>query len=363
MGPWFGYALAEANAPLQRVERPLPEPGAGEVRVRVAGCGLCHTDLGFAFNGVRTRHPLPLVLGHEIAGFVDAVGPGGEALLGKGVVVPAVIPCGACDDCKAGAPMICKRQVMPGNDLDGGFASHVLVPSRGLCVVASATDDFDQVIGPNGLTLRHLAVVADAASTPYQAVKRAEVKPHDLAIVIGLGGVGGYAAQLAHIAGARVIGIDVSDQRLAIAHTLGCDAALDAKQLQGKELKTAVQTAARALGAPATRWKIFECSGTAAGQTTAFGLLVHGAVLSVVGFTMEPVSVRLSNLMAFDAKAIGSWGCPPELYPEIVQLALDGFLDVVGPTEIRPMSALPESFAAAHHHPAGRRIVFAPDRQ
>lgn len=361
VGPWFGYALASAGGSLVRVERTIPEPAAGEVRVRVAGCGLCHTDLGFAYNGVRTRHALPLVLGHEIAGVVEAAGPGGESLIGKGVVVPAVIPCGKCDDCKAGSPMICKGQVMPGNDLDGGFASHVIVPSRGLCVVPGATDDFDHVIGPNGLTLRHLAVVADAASTPYQAVRRAEVKPHDLAIVIGLGGVGGYAAQLAHIAGARVIGIDVSDHRLGIAHTLGCDVALDAKKLQGKELKAAVQAAARELGAPSTRWKIFECSGSAAGQTTAFSLLVHGAVLSVVGFTMDTVSVRLSNLMAFDARAIGSWGCPPELYPEIVALALDGFLDVVGPTEIRPMTALPESFEAAHHHPTGRRIVFAPD--
>jgi 6-hydroxycyclohex-1-ene-1-carbonyl-CoA dehydrogenase len=217
------------------------------------------------------------------------------------------------------------------------------------------------VIGPGGLTLRHLAVIADAASTPYQAVKRAQVKAHDLAIVIGLGGVGGYAAQLAHIAGARVIGVDVSDERLRTASLFGCDRTFDAKALQGKELKAALAGAARDLGAAPTRWKIFECSGTAAGQTTAFGLLVHGAVLSVVGFTMDSVTVRLSNLMAFDAQAIGSWGCPPALYPELVQLALDGWLDVVGPTEIRPMTALPESFAAAHHHATGRRVVFAPD--
>ncbi|MEQ1566362.1 MAG: 6-hydroxycyclohex-1-ene-1-carbonyl-CoA dehydrogenase [Myxococcota bacterium] len=360
MANLVGYALVETGSPLVRVERPLPEPGPGEVRVRVAGCGLCHTDLGFAFDGVRTRKPLPLVLGHEIAGVVDATGPDAGSWLGVAVVVPAVIPCGACDDCAAGAPMICKRQVMPGNDLDGGFASHVVVPARGLCAVPGADDRFDRVIGANGLTLRHLAVIADAASTPFQAVRRADVRPGDLAVVIGLGGVGGYAAQLARIAGAHVVGVDVSPERLAAPGA--CGRAFDPRALPGKELKAAIGAYAKEVGAPATRWKIFECSGSAAGQTTAFGLLVHGATLAVVGFTMDPVTVRLSNLMAFDARAIGNWGCPPDAYPEIVALALDGRLDVVGPTEIRPMDTLPGAFAHAHHHPSGRRIVFAPDR-
>ncbi len=362
MEPFVGYVLSAVGAPLERVRRALPEPGPGQVRVRVAGCGLCHTDLGFAFDGVRTRHPLPLVLGHEISGLVEAAGAGAEHLVGAAVVVPAVIPCGACEDCVAGAPMICKKQVMPGNDHDGGFATHVVVPARGLCLVPGGGEDFDAVLGPRGLTLRHLAVVADAASTPFQAVRRAGVQRGDLAVVVGLGGVGGYAAQLARLAGAHVVGVDVNPDRLAGAAASGCEVALDARALPGKELKAAVAAHAKVVRAPATRWKVFECSGTAAGQTSAFGLLVHGAVLSVVGFTMDPVSVRLSNLMAFDAKAIGSWGCPPEAYPELVALALRGDLDVVGPTELRPLDALPDEFSRAHHHPAGRRLVFAPDR-
>lgn len=356
-----GYALMEQGRTLERWAAPLPTPGPGEVRLRVAGCGLCHTDLGFAYAGVRTRRPLPLILGHEIAGIVEAVGDGVDLAVGAAVVVPAVLPCGDCDDCAHGAEMVCKRQVMPGNDGHGGFASHVIVPARGLCRVPDADGDPDRVIGPNGLTLRHLAVIADAASTPYQAVRRAGVGPGDLAVVVGLGGVGGYAVQLARIAGARVVGIDVNPDRLAEAHALGCEVALDARSLAGKALKAAVAEHARSVGAPTTRWKLFECSGTAAGQTTAFGLLVHGAVLSVVGFTMDPVTVRLSNLMAFDARAIGNWGCPPGLYPDVVALAQAGALDVVGPTEVRPMSGLPAAFAEAHHHAAGRRIVFAPD--
>lgn len=355
------YALVEPNTTLQRIERPLPDPGPGEVRIRVAGCGLCHTDLGFAYGGVRTRRALPLVLGHEISGFVEAAGAGAEDRVGQAVVVPAVIPCGTCPDCLAGAPMICRSQVMPGNDLDGGFASHLVVPARGLCPVPGATGDFDRPLGPRGLTLRHLSVIADAASTPFQAVRRAEVRQGDLAVVIGLGGVGGYAAQLARLAGAHVVAVDVSEGRREAARALGAEAAFDPAALPARELKAAIVEHASATGAPRTRWKVFECSGTAAGQTTAFGLLVHGATLAVVGFTMEPVQVRLSNLMALDARAIGNWGCPPELYPEIVALALSGDLDIVGQTEILPMSELPDRFAAAHHHPTGRRAVFAPD--
>jgi D-arabinose 1-dehydrogenase-like Zn-dependent alcohol dehydrogenase len=194
VSPLNGWALTGPNGQLTEVHGPLPEPGPGEVRVRVAGCGLCHTDLGFAFDGVRTRKPLPLVLGHEISGLVEAAGAGAEELVGRGVVVPAVIPCGECDDCRAGAPMICTRQVMPGNDIDGGFASHVVVPARGLCVVPGAGEDFDRPLGASGVTLRHLAVIADAASTPYQAVVRSGLQPGDVAIVVGLGGVGGSPA-------------------------------------------------------------------------------------------------------------------------------------------------------------------------
>ena len=218
-----GFALLEAGTIPQPVTRPEAALGENDVRVRVAGCGLCHTDLGFAFGGVRTRHALPLILGHEIAGLVEDAGARHRHLLGKAVVVPAVIPCGTCADCRDGFPMICKKQIMPGNDADGGFATYVTVPGHGLCVVPGAGEDFDAPIGARRLdpehhqaerlTLRHLAVIADAVSTPYQSVQRAEVMPGDLAIVVGLGGVGGYFAQLAQIAGATVVGLDVDPHR------------------------------------------------------------------------------------------------------------------------------------------------------
>ena len=99
---------------------------------------------------------------------------------------------------------------------------------------------------------------------------------------------------------------------------------MNSRAHDGKALKAAIGAFARENGLRATEWIIFECSGTAAGQLTAYGLLVHGATLSVVGFTMDKVEVRLSNLMAFDARAIGNWGCPPEFYPAALDLVQIG---------------------------------------
>jgi len=361
-GEIHGYEMVGAGLPVQPARRAFLEPSPGEVRVRVAGCGLCHTDLGFLYSGVRTRHPLPLILGHEIAGVVEATGQGAEALLGKAVVVPAVIPCGECPACKAGRPMICPRQVMPGNDRDGGFASHVVVPARGLAVVPGASADPDAPLSEvPGLTLRHLAVIADAVSTPYQALVRSELQAGDLAIVLGLGGVGSYLAQLARARGAHVVGLDVNAARIEHAARWGVGLALDPRSLGGRELKAAIKAHAREVGAPDFGWSIFECSGSANGQRAAWDLLVHGSTLSVVGYTLDKVELRLSNLMALDARAIGNWGCAPEHYPAIVDLALRGVIDVVSNTELRPLRALPAALEDAHSQPFERRLVITPE--
>ena len=116
----------------------------------------------------------------------------------------------------------------------------------------------------------------------------------------------------------------------------------------------------RTRGLPATRWFIFECSGTAPGQLTAYGLLVHGATLSVVGVTMDKVEVRLSNLMAFDARAIGNWGCPPEAYPAALELVLSGRVQIKPFVETHPLAEINHVFGAVHHKEIKKRAVMVP---
>ena len=113
-------------------------PGPGEAIVEVAGCGVCHTDLGFYYDGIPTRHPFPLTLGHEVSGRVVQAGEeGASGWVGKDVIVPAVLPCGDCDACRTGHGSICPQQIFPGNDVHGGFASHLRVPILGLCDVGN----------------------------------------------------------------------------------------------------------------------------------------------------------------------------------------------------------------------------------
>jgi len=178
----YRWLMTAPKDPLQRTPF-AAEAGTGEVVVAVAGCGVCHTDLGYYYDGVRTNAPLPLALGHEISGKVVAAGAGAEGWLGRTVIVPAVLPCGQCDLCRRGLAPICRAQKMPGNDVHGGFASHIVVPSRGLCEVDLAR------LAAAGLTLSQVSIVADALTTPYQAVRRADVEPGSLAIVVGVGGV------------------------------------------------------------------------------------------------------------------------------------------------------------------------------
>jgi len=204
----YRWAMTAAGEPLSREPLQLDAPAAGQVIVEIAGCGVCHTDLGYYYDGVRTNQPLPLTLGHEISGRVVQAGEGAEEWLGRPVIVPAVIPCGKCEACKRGKGTICPNQAMPGNDIEGGFASHIMVSAHGLCPVDEAR------LEKAGLTLADVSVVADAVTTPYQAVVQAGVEPGNLCIVIGVGGVGGYCAQIAAAFGGTVVAIDVDDAKL-----------------------------------------------------------------------------------------------------------------------------------------------------
>jgi 6-hydroxycyclohex-1-ene-1-carbonyl-CoA dehydrogenase len=353
-----GWVVERAGAPMALAERDV-EPGPGEVLVQVAGCGVCHTDLGFYYDGVPTRHPLPLTLGHEVSGTVVEAGPGAESWVGRAVVVPAVIPCGHCDACRAGRSTICPKQVFPGSDVHGGFATHVVVPAHGLCPVP---DLRDSRVNPHGIDLPTLSVIADAVSTPFEAVARSGLARGDLAAFVGVGGVGGFGVQIAAGLGAQVAAVDVSAARLELMAAHGAHLTLDASKLDFKALRGALRTFADERKIPTWRWKIFETSGTVPGQSTAFGLIGHGSYLAVVGYTPDRVELRLSNLMAFDATAQGNWGCAPERYPAILDLVLKGTIALKPFVEHRPLAAINDVFADLHARRVSRRVVLIPER-
>jgi 6-hydroxycyclohex-1-ene-1-carbonyl-CoA dehydrogenase len=340
------------------LERREETPGPGEALIEVAGCGVCHTDLGFYYDGVPTKHALPLALGHEIAGRVVLAGAGAERWLNQNVIVPAVIPCGACPACRAGRSSICPAQIFPGNDVHGGFATHVLVPARGLCPVPDLTD---RAQNPLQLALADLSVIADAVSTPYQAVERSNLAPGDLAVFVGAGGVGAFGIQIAAARGAHVVAIDIDAGRLELVRAHGAEATFDSGRLDFKALKRELGAFAKHTGCPSWRTRVFETSGSVSGQETAFGLLGPGGYLSVVGYTANKATLRLANLMALDAVAQGNWGCAPELYPAVLELVLAGRVRVSPFVERRPLASINATFEDLHARRTTRRVILIPE--
>jgi 6-hydroxycyclohex-1-ene-1-carbonyl-CoA dehydrogenase len=160
--------------------------------------------------------------------------------------------------------------------------------------------------------------------------------------------------------GAHVIAIDVDDDRLHTMSQHGAEFGVRG-DADFKSLRNSIKEFAASHKIPSWRTKVFETSGTAAGQSTAFSLVGHGGYLGVVGFTPDKVDLRLSNLMAFDATAQGNWACLPEYYPAVVDLLLTGRIAIEPFIERRPLASINDTFDDVHHRRAKRRVVLIPE--
>lgn len=338
---------------LARTEIDVPELKPGEVLVEVAGCGVCHTDLGYFYDGVPTVNKPPMTLGHEISGRVVA---GDGKWMGKEVIVPAVMPDNTCPICLAGRGNRCLSQKMPGNSMGiyGGFSSHIPVPSADLCVVENR----------GSIPLEQLSVVADAVTSPYQAAMRANVKPGDNVIVTGAtGGLGVYATQVLRGLGAKeVVAIARSQEKLDRAMQYGATATISSADKDARAVRDAFRAYCKEKGLPSNYgWKIFEWSGTLGGQQIALELFSFVFTLVICGYGMQKNEYQLSRLMAFDGDILGSWGCLPKYYPEVLKMVLDGKVKIEPFIETRPMSQIAKAFEDGHKGGLDKRIVLVPD--
>lgn len=339
---------------LEKVQIDVPELGAGDVLVEVAGCGICHTDLGYFYYGVPTVNKPPLTLGHEISGIVVDAADDVKGWIGKEVIIPAVMPCRKCYLCKTGRGNRCLAQKMPGNSMGiyGGNSSHIPVPAIDLCEITNRGD----------IPLEKLAVVADAATTPFQAAKRADVQVGDNVIVIGVGGVGQYMVQVLKALGcANVIAIDINQERLDVMLKNGADFVVNSMGKTPKEISGEIKAYRKENGLVSTGWKIFEVSGSKPGQELGLALLSFTGKLVIVGFGPHKVEYSVSRLMAFDAEIIGTWGCLPEYYPSVLSMITSGKINFEEFVQTRPMSTIVESYEEAHKKSPDQRIVLMPD--
>lgn len=337
---------------LEKTTIDVPEIKPNEALVKVAGCGVCHTDVGYFYDGVPTVQKPPLTLGHEIAGTVVA---GDEKLIGKEVIVPAVMPCNNCPICASGRGNRCIKQAMPGNSLGiyGGFSDYIPVPAGDLCVI----DD------KKGMPLEMMSVIADAITSPYQAAIKSGIKEGDTAIVIGAtGGIGVYMTQIVAAMGAKeVIAIARNKEKLERALGYGATHAISTLDKDAKAVAGDFKAYAKDKKLPNYGLKIYECTGTKAGQEIALGLLTFVSTLMIVGFGMAKTEYMLSRLMAFDADLMGTWGCLPEYYPVVLNMVLEGKIKVEPFVDIRPMSTILKAYEEAHSGKLMQRIVLTPD--
>lgn len=297
--------------PFEIEEVPTPTPGPGQVLVQIAACGVCHTDLHYTDHNVPTFKKPPLILGHEASGLVAALGDGVTKWAeGDRVLLPAVYGCGVCDACRRGRENICDSMIMFGNNIDGAFAEYIAVSQDTLFAL------------PEELPLVESSIIADAITTPYQAVaNRGRVRPGDRVAVFGCGGIGLNIVQLAAAAGGQVIAVDLLAEKLEWARKLGAVATVDASQVErvDKEIRKlsggGVDVAFEAIGLPAT-------------QETAFASTRNGGRLVLVGYSAKPMTLNSGRTMYREMEIVGSLGCPASEYPRVIDLARTGKIKV-----------------------------------
>ena len=208
--------LAEIGSPLVDRDVDVGVPGPHEVVVRVEAAGLCRSDLHYA-TGASYAGPLPVTLGHEVAGRLEAAGEGSAEILaergiadGSRVAVHYLVSCGFCRHCMAGNEQFCSRGAMIGKHRDGGFAEYIRIPARNLVAV------------PDAVPIDAAAIMMCSTATALHALHKAMLAPGDRVAVFGIGGLGISAVQLARAMGAlEVYAVDIDADRLERARKLG----------------------------------------------------------------------------------------------------------------------------------------------
>ncbi|UVK38515.1 alcohol dehydrogenase AdhP [Mesorhizobium sp. AR10] len=205
--------------PLTIEDVPVPVPGLGELLVKVIACGVCHTDLHAASGDWPVKPVPPFIPGHEVAGVVAALGPGVTGFKEGDPVGVAWLhdACQSCEYCETGWETLCEHQHDTGYSCDGGFAEYV---------IASAA--FTARL-PAGVDFAQMAPILCAGVTTYKGLKETEARPGEWVAISGIGGLGHVAVQYAKAMGFKVVALDVTPDKLALARATGADVAIDAR--------------------------------------------------------------------------------------------------------------------------------------
>jgi 2-desacetyl-2-hydroxyethyl bacteriochlorophyllide A dehydrogenase len=319
--------LPGIGAPLRLVERPTPEPGPGEVRVRVEACGVCGSDHFLQAGGFGPGVAMPRIPGHEAAGRVDALGDGVTGVtVGQQVALYYITTPPGDRWAAAGRPNISPHVTRMGVDVDGAFADFVLRPVEAL------------VTPPRPVPPEVLAVLTDAVATPLHGLKRvAHLRPGETLVVLGVGGLGSNAVQLGKAMGARVIAVTRSPAKQELARRLGADHVVAAAE--GDPVPV-VRELAGGYGADV----VVQCVGDARVDEQAIAMGGPGGRVVLIGAALEPFSVRAAEIFWRELSVLGSRGFVPDDIRDAIDLYLDGTLRVDHLVEhVRPLEEANEA--------------------
>ena len=279
--------VPELGAKLEVRELPVPEPGPGQVLVKIEASGLCHTDIHAAYGDWPVKPKPPFIPGHEGVGVITATGPG--ALLhkqGDRVAIPwLATACGHCRYCVDGRETLCEAQQNSGYSVDGSYAEYAVA------------DDEYVVKVPDEVSSLDAAPLTCAGVTTFKAIKVARLQPGETAAIIGIGGLGHLALQYARVLGARVIAVDVEDSKLDLARALGADYAINAKATDPVKAVTELGGADVAVVTAASP-KTFE---------QAYASLRRGGRMSCVGLPADDkITISVFDTILSGKSIIGS---------------------------------------------------------
>jgi alcohol dehydrogenase, propanol-preferring len=333
--------LREIGAPIEYTEVPTPEPGAGELLIRVQACGVCHSDLHLAggdWDMLRPITKVPLILGHEIVGRVAQLGAGVTThAIGDRVGVPWLHwSCGECEFCLEGREVLCVKQKVTGCTVDGGFAEFVKAPASHAAKI------------PASLKTEETAPLLCAGLTVFRALKQSGLRAGQRLAVIGVGGLGHLAIQMAKAMGAWVCGIDVAEDKLKLASECGADLALNATTPVHKEIKK--------LGGMHV---VLVASGSKPAYETGLRCLRKGGTLAVVGMSPEPISVSTVALISLEARIVASAVGTREDLRELLDL-VEQNPSVRCHVETRPLTAAAEVLDQMKRGELVGRVVLTP---
>jgi alcohol dehydrogenase, propanol-preferring len=312
------YRLVEWQQPPRLTDVAVPEPGPGEVLVKVGGAGACHSDLHLMeWPEGQLPFPLPFTLGHENAGWVEHVGAGVTGVsVGEPVAVYGPWGCGRCTQCRRSNENYCERQAEIGAfggglGLDGGMAEYMLVPSPRLLLPLGDLDP------------RDAAPLGDAALTPYHAIKRAlpALTPGTTAAVIGVGGLGHMAVQLLRtLSPARIVAIDVNADHLRLAMEIGADATFQPHETTAAEIRELTH----GLGAHL----VLDVVGSDDTLALAAAIAAVDGQLTVLGLAGGALSWSAMGTLPWACALTSTyWGSAVEL-AEVLELARAGRIEV-----------------------------------